>query len=203
MTTPKIIVFDLGKVLLDFDYSIAIRRLLPRMKAGILDIGRLLTSTPLLADYECGRIDTAEFFRRVQAEVRYDGTFEEFAAGFGDIFREIPEMIALHAEVRRAARPAYIFSNTNELAIDFIRRTYPFYTDFTGHVLSYECGSMKPEPRMYEVLEQLSECQGAEVFYLDDRPENIAAGRARGWQAVEHVSPAQSRQALVNAGVLK
>jgi hypothetical protein len=44
--------------------------------------------------------------------------------------------------------------------------------------------------------------RGAALIYLDDRAENIAAGAARGWRAILHESPEQSRAALVTAGVL-
>jgi hypothetical protein len=31
---------------------------------------------------------------------------------------------------------------------------------------------------------------------LDDRPENVAAGAARGWHAILHESPEKSRAAI-------
>jgi hypothetical protein len=44
--------------------------------------------------------------------------------------------------------------------------------------------------------------RGADLVYLDDRPENIAAGAARGWRAILHESTEKTRQALTTMGIL-
>ena len=51
MNEPKVVVFDLGKVLVDFDYSIAIRRFAKRSEAGSEQIQRLVDS-PIQIDYD-------------------------------------------------------------------------------------------------------------------------------------------------------
>lgn len=199
---PRAVVFDLGKVLLDFDYQIALRRLLPRCRIGAEALRHLLLDERLLVDYETGLISTAEFIARLTAATGYEGTEAEFRAGFGDIFAPIEPMVALHAELRARGVPTYVLSNTNELAVDFIRGRYPWFAKFDGYVLSYEHRAMKPGPALYAVAERLSGCHGAELFYFDDRPENVAAARARGWQAVVHTDPATSRAALAATGLL-
>lgn len=201
-TVPRAVIFDLGKVLLDFDYQIALRRLLPRCRIGAEALRQLLLQDRLLVDYETGLIRTAEFIARLTAATGYEGTEAEFRAGFGDIFTPIAPMLALHAELRARRVPVYVLSNTNELAIEFIRRQYPWFAEFDGYVLSYEHRAMKPDPALYAVTEQLTGRHGPELFYLDDRPENVAAAQARGWQAVVHTDPAASRAALAATGQL-
>ena len=49
MSTPNVVVFDLGKVLVDFDYSIAIRRFTERSEADVEQIQRLVNS-PIQVD---------------------------------------------------------------------------------------------------------------------------------------------------------
>jgi HAD superfamily hydrolase (TIGR01509 family) len=48
---------------------------------------------------------------------------------------------------------------------------------------------MKPEPRIYEIAERVTGCQGPDILYLDDRPENIAAATERGWQVILQETP--------------
>jgi FMN phosphatase YigB (HAD superfamily) len=201
MPTPQAVIFDLGKVLLDFDYGIAVRRLLPRCRVSLDDLRRMLTQDRLLCDYETGQLSTPEFFRRLQALTGYAGTLGEFRDVFGDIFTVIPPMVAMQAALRSAGVPTYILSNTNELAVDFIRAQFPFFRGFDGYVLSYEVRAMKPAPAIYEAAERLSGRQGAELLFLDDRPENVDAALARGWQAMVHHDPAETRAALVAAGL--
>lgn len=201
-TRPKAVVFDLGKVLLDFDYGIALRRLLPRMRISPRQVKELVSRPTLLLDYEAGLFGTAEFFEKVRALTGYTGGLGEFGAVFGDIFSEIGAMVELQAELRRRQVATYILSNTNELAIAAIRRRFPFFAGFDGYVFSYEHRSMKPAPRLYQITEEMTGLRGPDLFYFDDRPENVQAARERGWQAVVHVTPEASRAALAATGCL-
>lgn len=199
---PKAVVFDLGKVLLDFDYGIAIRQLVPRMRLDQAGLHALINQSPLLHDYETGLMSTPDFFNRVREASGYAGTIEEFAATFGDIFAEIAPMVELHAALHRRGVPTYILSNTNELAIRHVRQRFPFFVRFTGHVLSYEHRSMKPAPRLYEVVEEWSGAAGPELVYFDDRPENVENAVARGWLGCVHHDAQASRRFLEATGLL-
>lgn len=197
------VVFDLGKVLLDFDYGIVVRRVAARgSRIGIPEIQRLLVDSPLLPAFERGELTSRQFYDAVRKETGFDGTFEQFAGWFGDIFAEIPPMVALQSELRRRGIPTYIFSNTNDLAIDHVRRNFPFFAGFDGYVLSYEHGAMKPDAPLYDVVERLTARRGADLVYLDDRPENVEAGAARGWRAILHADPTESRRHLAHLGLL-
>ena len=61
---------------------------------------------------------------------------------------------------------------------------------------------MKPDPKIYEALEKLTGRRGAEILYIDDRPENVAGGAARGWQTILHETPEETRAALGNFKLL-
>lgn len=196
----KVVVFDLGKVLVDFDYGIAARRLAENSLASADEVRAVIDQTPLLFRYEGGQMTTQEFFREVKTHIGFRGGFEEFAAPFGDIFTELPEMIALHAELRARGVPTFILSNTNDIAISHIRRRFPFFANFDGYVLSYECAALKPHARIYEITEQRTGCRGAEILFLDDKPENVEAASQRGWQTICHTSAEESRR-LTCSGV--
>jgi len=192
----RIAAFDIGKVLLDFDYRIFVRRMAPRTRLDIPALDRLLTQSPLLADYESGRLDCAAFFRAIQVKTGYRGTQDEFASHFEDIFTPIKGTIAMHAEVAASGLPTWTFSNTNFMAVAYISCAYDFWPRFTGHILSHEVGVLKPDPKIYEALEVATGCKGNEIAYLDDLPENIAAAQVRGWQTVQFKNAAQARAAF-------
>ncbi|MEI7733179.1 MAG: HAD family phosphatase [Verrucomicrobiota bacterium] len=192
MNKPKTVVFDLGKVLLDFDYGIAAENLARRTQAGPAEVRRVLLDTPLLHRYENGEITTRDFFETFKRQTGYAGTQNDFNVFFGAIFHEIPAMVALQQTLRASGLPTFIFSNTNPLAIEHVREAFPWYANFDAYIYSYACQSMKPEPVMYAALEKLSGCKGADILYLDDRPENVAAGVARGWRGIVHQNPPET-----------
>jgi 2-haloacid dehalogenase len=202
MNLSKIVVFDLGKVLVDFDYHIAVSRIAARSTLPPDGIKTFLGQSHAIIDYECGQLTREEFFEQARKTTGFRGTIEEFGEFFADIFTEIPPMIELHAGLHRRGVPTYIFSNTNDLAIEHVRRNFPFFCDFEGYIFSYEVGAMKPEPKIYEALEKLTGRRGADIVYLDDRPENVAGGAARGWRTILHETPEKTRAALENFRLL-
>jgi HAD superfamily hydrolase (TIGR01509 family) len=196
MKPEKIVAFDLGKVLVDFDYSIAAGKIAAQSRKPLAEIKVLIEQSRFVIDYETGRMTRREFYERMREATGFRGTLGEFGEFFADIFTEIPPMVELHAEVRRRGIPTYIFSNTNDLAIEHVRRSFPFYANFDGYIYSYEVGAMKPDGKIYEALEKLAGRRGADVVYLDDRLENVAGGAARGWQAILHETPEKTRAAV-------
>jgi len=202
MARPDIVVFDLGKVLLDFDYVIVASKIAAQGKLLAKEVLGIIGQTPLLFRYETGLLSKAQFFAEVCAGTGFCGGLQEFSELFGDIFFPIQPMIELHAELQRSGIPTYIFSNTNELATEHIRKRFPFFNTFNGYILSYEHGAMKPDARLYEVVERKSGRRQAEILYLDDRPENIAAGAARGWQVILQETPQKTRTAIEKLGLL-
>jgi HAD superfamily hydrolase (TIGR01509 family) len=201
MNQPSII-FDLGKVLVDFDYTIAARKIAARSTKQFPDLQHFLGSSPILARYEGGLLTRQQFFAEIQQVSGFTGDIDEFSNDLADIFLPIKPMIALHEELRQRGLQTYIFSNTNDIAIEHVRHNFPFFKHFEGYIFSYEVKSMKPDAKIYEAVEKMSGRHGADLIYIDDRPENIATGAGRGWRAILHETPEKSRQALAVFGVI-
>ena len=185
----KAVVFDLGMVLIHVAYSRSAKALAPHCEVGPDVVQSALDQSPLLHAFESGRIPFSSFVSEFRATTGYRGDDATFRALFADIFHPLPEMIdflgALHAE----GVPAYLLSNTNEIAAEHVDRSYPFYRLFNGHVLSHEVGCMKPKPPIYEAVEIMSGLSGPGLFFIDDRPENVEAALARGWHGIVHSDP--------------
>ncbi len=192
---PKAVIFDLGKVLLDFDYGIAIRGIAENSSASAEELRVLIDQSPLLYRYETGLISTREFYEAVRG-AGFKGTLEQFSALFADMFFEVESMVRLNQNLRLAGVPTYIFSNTNELAIHHILSTFPFFRNFDGFILSYEHKSMKPAEPIYLAVEEMTGLSGDALLYVDDRIENVEAGIRRGWQVIHHVAAPQTIEAV-------
>jgi HAD superfamily hydrolase (TIGR01509 family) len=199
--TPQAVVFDIGNVLLDFDYRKTAARIERQCEVPAAELHKIITSPSLFNEFESGRITGAQYFERIQKLSGYCGTQEEFAEPFGDIFTEIPEMISFNENLRVRGIPTYILSNTNEFSIAWIRKRYPFFANFTDYIFSHEHNCMKPGAHIYEVVEEKSGLRGPALFYMDDREENIAAAIARGWQAVVHTTPGRTLEIARNLGL--
>jgi HAD superfamily hydrolase (TIGR01509 family) len=188
-----VFIFDLGKVLVDFDYAIAARKIAARSAKSPQDLHAFLGGSPLLLQYETGTVSRQEFFDAIRADIGFKGDLAEFGSYFADIFSEMAGMIELQADLRKQGFKTYIFSNTNDLATEHITKNFPFFKNFDGYIYSYEVGSMKPQPKIYEAMEAMCGAAGGDLIYFDDRLENIEAGKVRGWKAILHETAQKSR----------
>ena len=190
VSRPKVVVFDLGKVLVDFDYSMRFAVCgSQRSRAGAV---QELVNSPIQFDYESGLITTDKFFAAVRDGAGFRGDRAEFIEIFADIFSPMERMIPFFDRVKAAGIPTCVFSNTNEIAIGHIRDRFPFYSRFDSYVLSFEEKGMKPDEPIYRVVEQRTGESGDAILYIDDRPENIETGKRFGWQTILQSDEAQS-----------
>ncbi|MCH5334616.1 MAG: HAD family phosphatase [Alistipes sp.] len=86
---------------------------------------------------------------------------------------------ALIADLKAAGYKLYVLSNMSLEFIQFLRRL-PVYSHFDGEVVSCEELTVKPEPRIYEILLSRYGLDPCESMFIDDRPENTEAAAAFG-----------------------
>jgi HAD superfamily hydrolase (TIGR01509 family) len=201
MTKPEVIVFDLGKVLLDFDYAKAAKLIAANGRFTPEQIGAHINQSLIHTRFETGHMTEKEFLTEAMTVTGFQGTEPEFAKIFCEIFEPIPQLIDFHASLKKRGIPTFIFSNTNILQLGYIRRTYPFFGGFDDYILSFEHGAMKPQEKLYEVVEQRTRRRGEQILYIDDRPENILAGAARDWQTILQEHPEKTLAALKLMGL--
>lgn len=91
----------------------------------------------------------------------------------------VPATERLIGELKAAGYALYVLSNMSREFIDFLRRQ-PVYRHFDGEVVSCEEGTVKPEPRIYELLLSRYGLDPAETLFIDDRPANLAAAERWG-----------------------
>ncbi len=201
MSVPSVVVFDLGKVLVDFDYGISAAKFAARSKMPPEELRKALDHSPLLYRFETGLMTNEEFAGEVCSLCGYSGTVDEFYATFADIFSEIKPMIAMHASLRANGVPTCIFSNTNGIAVGHIRSRFPFFANFDNYVYSYEHGSMKPDAKIYSIVEKVTGFSGDKIVYIDDRAENVEGGLKRGWRGILHETPEKTIPILREMGL--
>lgn len=85
----------------------------------------------------------------------------------------------LVGDLKAAGYKLYVLSNMSREFIAFLRR-FPVYRLFDGEVVSCEEGTVKPEPRIYEILLERYGLDPAETLFIDDRAANIAAAEGLG-----------------------
>ena len=177
------ILFDIGNVLVRFDYDKAVRGLGRDSDATLPEIREALERYH--ADHETGRISSVEYAQKVCEKISYKGSQVAFREVYSDIFTVNKPMwdfvAALPSGIRRL-----LFSNTSEIHQNWLFSWYPSFAEFHGGVYSWSALGMKPdEPIYHRALEMLS-LPPEKVAYIDDLPANIETGRRLGLRAIAY-----------------
>jgi len=180
VTPVRAMLFDIGNVLLRFDFNLALDKLASQSEAkdavealGLIDRVKVA--------YEDGQIDRAAFLRAAFDALRFRGTEPEFIAAWEGIFEPNPPMVAL-VEKLHDRLPLYLLSNTNDIHLDYMRRRYGFFGRFAGGVFSHEARASKPGREIYGMVCRQFGLEPASTFFIDDLLPNIETARALGFQ---------------------
>lgn len=194
--------FDLGKVLLHFDWQLMLERIAKKSPLPIEEMTRLLKADPLVLTYEIGGITSSKFFSHLKKLLQYRGTAKELRAAFSEIFTPLADHIAL-AALLAPHYPLAIISNTNEAHIVHAEATYSFFSLFHARIYSHQVRTMKPDPSIYAAaLTALGGIDPVEALFIDDLEANVLGASKLGWQTI-HLRPEVSlREALASYELL-
>ena len=173
------ILFDIGNVLLRFDYKEALHALIPPELGDATERLRLLDVKR--DDLESGRINAADFTDWSLSTLGSRATAEEFIAAWRSIFTPIHETWRLAEQWSRDGHRLILFSNINAIHHPWIFEAFPVFQHFHGAVMSYEIGCMKPHDGFYQSAIEAYQLIPQDTFYIDDLPANIAAGEKFGF----------------------
>jgi putative hydrolase of the HAD superfamily len=180
--------FDLGKVLLHFDWKLFLDSIAKKSPLSPEEITQRLMKDPNLIRYELGEMTSAKFFANQKKLLEYKGTAKELRAAFADIFTPMTEHIAL-AAMLAPHYPLAIISNTNDAHIAHAEATYSFFSLFRARIYSHQVKLAKPDPAIYRAaLDALGGIDPLEALFIDDLEANVLGASKIGWQTI-HLRP--------------
>jgi len=197
----RAVVFDIGNVVLDFDFSPLLRdaaRLAGR-PAG--EIARVFADPALQREFECGLLAPEEFFRKASAAVPLPIGYDGFVRLWNDIFRETPGTAGILRELA-GKRKLLAASNTNALHLDHIRRTFPVLSLFDSVVASCELGVCKPDPALYAEVSRRAGEPPERIAFVDDLEANVEGASRAGMTGILFRGAPALRRRLVELGIL-
>jgi len=98
--------------------------------------------------------------------------------------------------------PVFSLTNFGIQSYDLAARHYPFLREFDRDFISGHLRMIKPDPEIFAAVEQQTGLSPDALLFTDDRPENIAAARVRGWQTHLFEGPTGWAARLVDEGLL-
>ena len=188
MSQIDAVIFDIGNVLLTFDYFIAERALVSH--TGIETPPSVEDLHPHRIDHETGRSSREDFIRIVREAFAHDGPEDHFMELWTRIF-QVNEPMVGWARSLHGKTPLFLLSNIGCIHHDHIFEEYEFFGSlFRDGIYSYKAGVMKPEARIFELAKSQFGVDPARTLYIDDLEENVHGAESVGFVG-HHYDPAK------------
>lgn len=196
------LLFDLGRVVLDIDFSKAIACWAGHAGCEPKAIVARFVREEAYRLHEVGKLSDADYFQSLRTSLGIGISDAQFLEGWNAIFAgEMPDIAEL---LPRAAKrmPLYAFSNTNQPHVDYFSKEY---AGLLGHFrelyLSSSIGLRKPDAEAFDHVVAAMGVPANRIVFFDDLAENIEGARARGLTAVHVTSPNDVGNALRALGI--
>ncbi len=200
MTTLSVIVFDLGRVLVDIDFNAFPSMLgIERSPANHTDESSI---ERIAVQYETGKITTEQFFDSLDKVLNHKFSREQLLNAWNAIIGEENSAIAPIVDAVQLRYKTAILSNTSPTHFQKALDTSPILRKFSKRYLSYEIGAIKPDLAVYRhVIENLN-VDPSTILFIDDISENIIAAQQCGMVGVLFTDPLRLRRELESRIIL-
>jgi putative hydrolase of the HAD superfamily len=195
----KIVLLDIGNVLLEVNWQNAIKAL------GLKDVDSILKihDGPIYDKFERDQISEREFFESIKAELQLKHSFLELRAAWNSILEDEVPGVANVLEKYKSQVTYYALTNSNRTHIESEIKNFKVFGFIKKIFTSYELKCRKPEPEIYKKVLKELKCQPQEILFLDDKPENIQAALAEGFCAERCENSAQQMESIIKKYLIK
>jgi len=199
--TLQAVIFDIGNVLIEWQPERYYDRIIGpdrrRAMFAEVDLHAMNDRVDRGADFRATIYDMAEAHPDWRAEIRaWHDHWLELACPV------IPHSVRLMRALQAKRVPVFALTNFGVDSFALAKTAYDFLADFDRAYVSGHMQVIKPEARIYQMVEQECGHDPAALLFTDDRTDNIAVAAARGWQTHHFTGPEGWADRLVAAGLL-
>ncbi len=189
MTTINNVLFDFGKVLINFDNDNAKNYF---KKLGVDDYEKhvmALHAENIFNQLEIGEITAEQFINTISQKLHGSVSDTDIQNAWNSILTDYRTESMKHLEKLKNKYNLYLLSNTNAIHHEHFdrilfnqMRVKSLDSYFTKTYYSHQIGMRKPDFKTYEFVLNDAGIIAAETLFIDDLPENVAAASSLGFQ---------------------
>jgi putative hydrolase of the HAD superfamily len=183
MNEIKTIIFDLGNVIIPFDFRLGYAALAQHVDFPAAEIPERIRKTALVPEFESGRMEPREFVSAINRALGSQLSYETFCGIWSGIFLPdtlIPEELV---EKLKENYRVMVLSNTNAIHFAMVWEAYPILRHFDHLILSHQVKALKPEPAIFAAALAEARAEPRECFFTDDIAAYVEGARLAGMQA--------------------
>lgn len=201
----KLILVDLGNVLINFNHWIAANKFLKFSSRSLDDIYHLLFDSPFTKSFEEGSIKSEDFFLNIKEELNLTLDYHRFLPIWNEIFYLTSDNVELCQLIRNLKErfKIILISNINQLHFEYLKENFKIFDPFDKLILSYEVGVRKPHPKIYQAALDAFSISAQQAFYIDDRLDLIEEASKLSLRGTQFKSFESLKGSLEQAGILE
>jgi glucose-1-phosphatase len=201
----RILLCDLGGVVVDFSFSLALDSWAAASGSDGLALRDRFTMDRQFEAFEAGRLSTGGYFDHLRMQLGISLTDADMAAGWNSIYLGVNRhVLELLHELRSNGVRLVGVTNTNPVHLShwlpWYQREFPVFDTL---FISTEMGCRKPEPAFFAAVEAAEGFEeGDLVVFVDDAQENVEGGSRVGIDGFVFHDAVQMRMELRERGLL-
>ncbi|MEP5194363.1 MAG: HAD-IA family hydrolase [Roseobacter sp.] len=200
-TKPEAVIFDIGNVLIEWQperfYDAEIGEERRRTMFEAVDLHWMNERVDRGENFTDTIYATAEEYPVWRDEIRmWHDRWIELATPV------IDHSVRLKQALQAKGIPVFSLTNFGIQSYAYAATHYPFLNTFDLDFISGHLAVTKPDPAIYQIVEEKSGLSGASILFADDRTDNISAAQALNWQTHLFEGPQGWADRLVSAGLL-
>lgn len=193
----KNIVFDMGMVLVSFNWMEYLKKLNFDKVTEKTMIQKALGNTSVWNEHDRGVMSDEEFIEFASREApEIKSPLRKYMSGVGSIIEEYDYSAEWLHSLKERGYHIYILSNYGTTPFKYAKEHFSYFGEADGIVISSEVKMIKPEPGIYRYLLDTYHLVSEETVFLDDRRENIKAAEAFGIKGIVFENYEQGKQEL-------
>lgn len=196
------LVFDFGGVLIDWNPRHLYRKLFPNDPEGMEQFLSEVGFSEWNLRQDEGRpfaeavAELCDSFPHYSTQIRaYDERYLETMTG------PLWDTVAILKSLKEQGYPLYALSNWSAEKFEQVKPRYEFFSWFEDMVISGAVRLVKPDPRIYQLLAEVTGRSPGDCLIIDDSPVNTTAALELGFQAIRFASPGQLKLELAQRGI--
>ncbi len=190
-TLIKDIVFDVGRVLINFSYD-DLFLYFKENNIHITSVQGFVEKTHLKI-YESGHISNEAYLDNLTDLFNMPVNRDELKQKWVEIFEPITEMLEWAVSLKRDYG-VFLISNTSPLHWDYLKTEYHLDQVASGLLTSFEVGVLKPDAAIFKAAEQRFHLNPLQTLFIDDLEDNVKGAISCGWQGIHHQSTEETQQ---------
>ena len=179
----KNIIFDIGNVILNFDYEKVINQFTNINNEQEFIMNNIINSPEWLGYglIDTGFITKEDAIKIVQDRTNHinDALIENFWNNYNKYASINSDVLNLISDLKKEGYKIYLLSNINPYTYEFIKKSNLFDI-VDGYVLSYQEHQIKPYTSIYNTLIDRYELIPNECLFIDDNEKNIVTANTLG-----------------------